>query len=44
VILPNLEAGCSMADMARDADVRAAWDTLEKLGVTKIVPITYMNS
>jgi quinolinate synthase len=44
VILPNLEAGCSMADMAKDTDVRAAWDTLEKLGVTNIVPITYMNS
>src|SRR5215207_4510968 len=44
VILPNLEAGCSMADMAKDADVRAAWDTLEKLGVTDVVPITYMNS
>ena len=44
VILPNLEAGCSMADMAKDADVRAAWDTLEKLGVTNVVPITYMNS
>src|SRR5215218_2560657 len=33
-----------MADMAKDADVRAAWETLEKLGVANVVPITYMNS
>jgi len=44
VILPNLEAGCSMADMAKLSDVQACWDTLESLGVTGIVPITYMNS
>ncbi|MEJ7900631.1 MAG: quinolinate synthase NadA [Thermomicrobiales bacterium] len=44
VILPNLEAGCSMADMAKPEDVEAAWDTLHDLGVTGIVPVTYMNS
>lgn len=44
VILPNLEAGCSMADMAKDADVQAAWDALANLGIEGIVPITYMNS
>lgn len=44
VILPNLEAGCSMADMAKDADVQAAWDALADLGIDSIVPITYMNS
>lgn len=44
VILPNLEAGCSMADMANAEDVQAAWETLEGLGVTGIVPVTYMNS
>jgi len=44
VILPNLEAGCSMADMAKADDVQAAWDALADLGLTKIVPITYMNS
>src|SRR4029079_5213239 len=44
VILPNLEAGCSMADMAKLSDVQACWDTLESLGVTGIVPITYMMS
>jgi quinolinate synthase len=44
VILPNLEAGCSMADMAKPEDVEAAWDTLTGLGIDGIVPITYMNS
>jgi quinolinate synthase len=44
VILPNLEAGCSMADMAKPEDVEAAWSTLKSLGVTGVVPITYMNS
>jgi quinolinate synthase len=44
VILPNMEAGCSMADMAKGEDVTAAWDTLVRLGVTGLVPVTYMNS
>lgn len=44
VILPNLEAGCSMADMAKPEDVEAAWSTLEELGIEGVVPITYMNS
>ncbi len=44
VILPNLEAGCSMADMAKIDDVEAAWDALVGLGVDKVVPVTYMNS
>jgi quinolinate synthase len=44
VILPNLEAGCSMADMAKPEDVEAAWNTLVGLGITGIVPVTYMNS
>ena len=44
VILPNLEAGCSMADMAKITDVQAAWDTLTGLGIEGIIPITYMNS
>ncbi|MEX1157910.1 MAG: quinolinate synthase NadA [Thermomicrobiales bacterium] len=44
VILPNLEAGCSMADMAKIEDVADAWDALAELGVSVIVPITYMNS
>ena len=44
VVLPNLEAGCSMADMAKIADVQAAWDTLVGLGIEGIIPVTYMNS
>ncbi len=44
VILPNLEAGCSMADMAKAGDVRDAWDSLRDLGIERVVPITYMNS
>lgn len=44
VILPNLEAGCSMADMAKPEDVEAAWQVLQDLGIEGVVPITYMNS
>jgi quinolinate synthase len=44
VILPNLEAGCSMADMAKPDDVEACWDALQQLGIEHIVPVTYMNS
>ncbi len=44
VILPNLEAGCSMADMAKPEDVEAAWSTLKGLGIDRVVPVTYMNS
>ena len=46
VILPNLAAGCSMADMARLDDVYDCWDDLQDvLGEDGgVVPITYMNS
>ncbi|MDP3062422.1 MAG: quinolinate synthase NadA [Chloroflexota bacterium] len=45
VILPNLTAGCSMADMARTDDVLDCWDDLMSVvGEGGIVPITYMNS
>lgn len=46
VILPNLMAGCSMADMAHIDDVLDCWDDLEDLLSEDggIVPITYMNS
>jgi quinolinate synthase len=45
VILPDLAAGCSMADMARLAQVEDAWDALVDAGIAdKVVPITYMNS
>ncbi|WP_166140401.1 quinolinate synthase NadA [Nocardioides ochotonae] len=45
VILPDLAAGCSMADMARLAQVEDAWDALADAGVVdQVVPVTYMNS
>jgi quinolinate synthase len=46
VILPNLAAGCSMADMADQAQVRSCWTQLdEALGAeASVVPVTYMNS
>src|SRR6476660_1006625 len=45
VILPDLAAGCSMADMARLAQVEDAWDVLADAGVAAAtVPVTYMNS
>jgi quinolinate synthase len=45
VILPDLAAGCSMADMATFTQVEECWETLEDLGVAdEVVPVTYMNS
>ena len=45
VILPDLAAGCSMADMATASQVADCWQVLEKIGVAKVTtPITYMNS
>ncbi len=44
VILPDMAAGCSMADMARLDQVEDAWEQLQQLGITDVMPITYMNS
>jgi quinolinate synthase len=44
VILPNLAAGCSMADMAAPNDVYKAWDALKAAGIDGIIPVTYVNS
>ena len=45
VILPDLNAGCSMADMADLDSVEEAWDALAAVtDIERIVPITYMNS
>jgi len=45
VILPDLAAGCSMADMARIFQVEKAWEALAAAGVQdQVVPVTYMNS
>ena len=45
VILPDLAAGCSMADMATASQVQECWKELERIGVAKTtIPVTYMNS
>lgn len=45
IILPDLAAGCSMADMATAAQVQQCWSELEKLAVAAhTIPVTYMNS
>jgi len=45
VVLPDLAAGCSMADMAAISQVEDAWDTLADAGAAEgTVPVTYMNS
>jgi quinolinate synthase len=44
VILPDLRAGCSMADMAVIEDVEEAWQRLTARHGDTLVPITYMNS
>ena len=46
VMLPNIAAGCSMADMADPDDVYAAWDEISEAldGAATVIPVTYMNS
>jgi quinolinate synthase len=45
VILPDMAAGCSMADMAAINQVEDAWDVMADAGITDVtIPITYMNS
>ncbi|MDH7569287.1 MAG: quinolinate synthase NadA [Armatimonadota bacterium] len=44
VILPNLEAGCSMADMATLPQVRQCWSEIEAVAGPGTVPLTYVNS
>ncbi|GAA1152884.1 quinolinate synthase NadA [Nocardioides aquiterrae] len=45
VILPDLAAGCSMADMARLTQVEMAWQAMADAGIAdSVVPVTYMNS
>jgi len=45
VVLPDMAAGCSMADMAAINQVEACWDVLKAAGISDItVPVTYMNS
>ena len=44
VVLPDLAAGCSMADMAAIDQLDVCWRELDEMGVTGIVPVTYINS
>ena len=45
VILPDLAAGCSMADMATAEQVAECWDVLTEAGIAdQVVPVSYMNS
>jgi quinolinate synthase len=45
VVLPDLAAGCSMADMASYDQVEECWDALTDLGIAEeVIPVTYMNS
>ena len=44
IILPDLAAGCSMADMADADQLQMCWTDLERMGVSSVVPVTYINS
>ena len=44
VILPDLAAGCSMADMAAIDQLEVAWEELHTLGIRNVIPVTYINS
>jgi quinolinate synthase len=44
VILPDLAAGCSMADMADPEQLEMCWNDLDQMGISPVVPVTYINS
>jgi quinolinate synthase len=44
VILPDLAAGCSMADMAEPEQLEMCWADLEQMGISSVIPVTYINS
>jgi len=44
VILPDLAAGCSMADMADPEQLEMTWNDLDQMGIPSVVPVTYINS
>jgi quinolinate synthase len=44
VILPDLAAGCSMADMADPEQLEQCWSDLAQMGIASVVPVTYINS
>src|SRR3954462_79173 len=43
VILPDLAAGCSMADMAAIDQLETCWAELARMGIDDVVPVTYIN-
>jgi len=44
VILPDLAAGCSMADMAASDQLELCWRELQQMGARSVIPVTYINS
>ena len=44
VVLPDLAAGCSMADMAAADQLELCWEELQGMGAKRVVPVTYINS
>jgi len=44
VILPDLAAGCSMADMAAIDQLEICWNEMRQLGISGVIPVTYINS
>ena len=44
VILPDLAAGCSMADMADPDQLATCWEEIQQMGITGVIPVTYINS
>jgi quinolinate synthase len=44
IILPDLAAGCSMADMVAEDQLEICWEELTQMGVSGVVPVTYINS
>jgi len=44
VILPDLAAGCSMADMADPEQLEMCWNDLDQMGISPVVPVPYINS
>jgi quinolinate synthase len=44
IVLPDLAAGCSMADMVQPDQLETCWEELEQMGIDGVVPVTYINS
>ena len=44
IVLPDLAAGCSMADMVQPDQLETCWEELAQMGIAGVVPVTYINS